>query len=78
MSSKFLERFLCAICLTCLPTEQSMPVRVGEHVASLTRYVGEKLFVDLISRSETYQGKQINVDGEGWFQQILLGVFNPE
>ena len=33
-----------------------MPVRAEEHVQPLTEYVGEKLYVDLVSMSETIRG----------------------
>ena len=33
--------------------ERSMPVRTGEHVPSLTGYVGEKLYMDLAAMSDT-------------------------
>ena len=33
--------------------EQSMPVRTGEHILSFTGYVGEKLYINLVSMSET-------------------------
>ena len=46
-------RFLNDGCDTCLTKDQSMPVRTGEHVPSLTRYEGEKLYVDLVSMSDT-------------------------
>ena len=39
--------FLNGGCDTCL-TKQSVPVRTGEQVPSLTGYVGEKLYVDLV------------------------------
>ena len=48
--------FLNGGCDTCLTKKQSMPVRVGEHVRLLTGYVGEKLYLDLVSMSETIRG----------------------
>ena len=64
MLNKFLEgffmlltrqklRFLNGGCDTCLTIERSMPVRTGEHVPSLTGYVGKKLYIDLVSMSDT-------------------------
>ena len=35
-----------------------MPVRTGEHVPLLTGYVGEKLYEDLFSMSETIRGNR--------------------
>ena len=49
-------RFLNGGCDTCLTKEQSMPVRTGEHVPSLTAYVGVKLYIDLVSMSDTVRG----------------------
>ena len=43
--------FLKGGCDTCLTKEQSMPVRTGVHVPSLAGYVGEKLYMDLVSMS---------------------------
>ena len=50
--------FLNGECDTCLTKEQSMPVQTREHVSSLTGYVGEKLYVDLVSMSETIRGNR--------------------
>ena len=49
-------RFLNGGCDTCLTKEWSMPVRTVVHVPSLAGYVGEKLYVDLLSMSETIRG----------------------
>ena len=49
-------RFLNDRCYTCLTNEWSMPVRAREHVPSLTDYVGEKLYEDLVSMSEIIRG----------------------
>ena len=49
-------RFLNGGCDTCKVKERSMPVRTKEHVPSLMGYVGEKLFVDLVSMSDTLRG----------------------
>ena len=52
-------RFLNGGCDTCLTTkEQSMPVKTGEHIPSLRGYVGEKLYIDLLSVSDTIRGNQ--------------------
>ena len=48
--------FLNGGCDTFLTKERSMPVQTGEHVPWLTGYVGEKLYVDLVSMSETLRG----------------------
>ena len=41
---------------TCLTKEGSMLVRTGEHVPSLTGYVGENLYVDLVTMLNTMRG----------------------
>ena len=50
--------FLNGRCDTCLIKEQSMPVRTGEYIPSLAGYIGEKLYVDLVSMSDTTRGNQ--------------------
>ena len=45
-------RFLNGGYDTCQVKEQSMPVRTGVHMPSLTGYVGEKLYIDLVSMAE--------------------------
>ena len=42
-----------------------MPVRTREHVSSLTGHVGEKLYIDLVSMSETMKGKSIYTHSGG-------------
>ena len=37
---------------TCLTKERSMPARTGVHEPSLAGYVGEKLYLDLVTMSE--------------------------
>ena len=59
--------FLNGRCDTCLTKEQSMPVRTREHVPSLTGYVGEKLYIDLVSVSDTFRGNQYLLTGEDSF-----------
>ena len=49
-------RFHNGGCDTCIVKERSMPVRTGVHVPSLTGYVGERLYVDLVSMSDTVRG----------------------
>ena len=46
-------RFLNGGCDTCIVKERSMLVRTGVHMPSLTGYVGEKLYIDLVSMSDT-------------------------
>ena len=54
---------------TCLRKEQSMPVQTGEYVPSLTGYVGEKLYVDLVSMSETIRGNRYILMAEDSFSR---------
>ena len=46
-------RYLNDGCDVCIVKERSIPTRVGVHVPSLTGYVGEKLYIDLVSMSDT-------------------------
>ena len=56
LSARQKIQFFNGGCDTCLTKEQSMPVRTGAHVPSLAGYVGEKLYVDLVSMSQTIRG----------------------
>ena len=56
-------------CDTCLNKEQSMPVRTGEHVSSLMGNVGEKLYIDLVSMSDTVGGNQYLLKAEDSFSR---------
>ena len=51
-------RFLNEGCDTCIVKERSVPVRSGIHQPSLTGYVGEKLYIDLVSMSDTVRGNR--------------------
>ena len=57
LSARQKIRFLNGGCDTCLTKERSMLVRMGD-VPSLTRYVEEKLFIDLVSMLETIRGNR--------------------
>ena len=59
--------FLNSECDTCLTKEWSMPVRTGVHVPFLAGYVGEKLYMDLVSMSETIRGNQYMLMAEDSF-----------
>ena len=69
LSARQKLRFLNGGCDTCLTKEQSMPVRTGEHVPSLTVYVGEKLYIDLVSISDTVRGNQYLLTSEDIFSR---------
>ena len=56
LSARQKIHFLNSGCDTCLTKQRSMPVRTGENVPSLTGYVGEKLYIDLVSMLETLRG----------------------
>ena len=56
LSARQKLRFLNGRCDTCIAKERSMPVRTREHVPSLTGYIREKLYVDLVSMSDTVRG----------------------
>ena len=51
-------RILNEGCDNCLVMKRSMPARTGIHMPSLTGYVGEKLYIDLVSMSDTLRGNQ--------------------
>ena len=46
-----------------------MPVRTQVHVQSLAGYVGEKLYVDLVSMSETIKGNRYMLTTEECFSR---------
>ena len=71
LSARQKIRFLNCRCDTCLTKERSMPVRAGEHIPSLTGYVGEKLYVDLVSMSETIRGNQYMLTVEDSFSRYF-------
>ena len=56
LSARQKINFLYGGCDMYLTKEGCMPFRAGEHVPLLTGYVGEKLYVDLVSMSETNGG----------------------
>ena len=60
-------RFLNEGCDTCIVKEWSIPVRTGVQVPSLTGYVREKLYVDLVSMSDTVRGNQYLLTAEDSF-----------
>ena len=72
LSARQKLRFLNEGCDTCIAKERSMPVRTREHVPSLTGYVGEKLYLDLVSMSDTVRGNQYLLmveDSFSWYCQ---------
>ena len=62
-------RYLNEGCDICIVKERSMPVQVGEHVPSLTGYVGEKLYIDLVSMSDTVRGNCYLLTAEDSFSR---------
>ena len=62
-------RFLNGGCVTCLTKEQSFLVRTGENVPSLTGYVGEKLYIDLVSMLDTMRGNRYLLTAEDNFSR---------
>ena len=53
MSAHDKIRRLVERCDICLETERSIKVKTGPHVPSTVGNVGEKIFIDLVSMSET-------------------------
>ena len=54
-----------------------MPVRAGQCLPSLTGYIGEKVYVDLISMSETIFGNQFMLTTEDSFSRYCRGYPVP-
>ena len=49
--------------------ERSMPVRTSVHVPSLTGYVGEKLYLNLVSMSDNVRGNRYLLRAEDSFSR---------
>ena len=77
LSARQKIRFLNGVCDTCLTKKQSMPVRMGVHVPSLTGYVGEKLYIYLVSMSETVRGNLYMLTAEDSFSQYCWTYLIP-
>ena len=56
-------------CDTCLTKERSMPARTRVNMPSLARYVGEKLYVELVTMSETIRGNCLLMSAEYSFSR---------
>ena len=69
--------FLNGGCDTCLTKEWSIQVRTVEHVSFLMRYVGKKLYVDLVSMSETIRGKRYMLLAEDSFSRYCWAYLTP-
>ena len=72
LSARQKIHFLNGRCNTRLTKERSMPVRTGEHVPSLTGYVGEKLYVDLV-----YMSEKIRVNRRRIVLEDIEGLSHP-
>ena len=70
-------RYLNDGCDICIVKERSVPARVGEHVPSLTGYVGEKLYINLVSMSETVRGNSYLLTTEDSFSQYCCAYPIP-
>ena len=77
LSARQKLRFLNGGCDTCLTKERSMPVRTGEHVPSLTRYVGGKLYIDIVSMLNTVRGNQYLLMWEDSFSRYCCAYTIP-
>ena len=62
-------RFFNGGCDTCIVKEWSMPVRIGVHMPSLTEYLGEKLYIDLVFKSDTVRGNGYLLSAEDSFSR---------
>ena len=70
-------RFLYGGCDTCLIKEWSMPVRTRIHIPSLMGYVGEKLYTDLVSMSDTVRGNRYLLRAEDSFSKYCRAYLIP-
>ena len=61
MSARDKIRRLVERCDICLAKERSVKVKTGPHVPSVVGNVGEKIFIDLVSMSETVRKKVENI-----------------
>ena len=80
MLSKFLKgfflvsgrqkiHFLNGGCDTCLTKERSLPAQTRLHVPTLAGYVGQMLYVDLVSMLDTIRGNQYLLMAEDSFSR---------
>ena len=69
LSRRWKLRFLNGGWHTCSTKERSMLVRTGENVPSLTGFVGEKLYIDLVSMSDIVRGNQYLITAEDSFSR---------
>ena len=54
-------------CDVCLTKERSIKAKMGPHVPSTVEYVGEKLFIDLVTLSETVRKNHYLLTVQDWF-----------
>ena len=73
-------RFFNGGCDTCLTKEGSMPVRTEEYVPSLSGYVGEKLYKDLVSMLDKVRGNRYLLTAEDSFSRYcrVYPILNKE
>ena len=77
LSARAKLRFLNAGCDTCISKERSVPSRSGTHLPSLTGYVGEKLYIDLVSMSDTVRGNRYLLTAEDSFSRYCCAYPIP-
>ena len=70
-------RYLNNGCDVCIVKERSVPARVGVHVPSLTGYVGEKLYIDLVSMSDTVRGNRYLLTAKDSLANIAAHILFP-
>ena len=58
--------------------EQRMLVRTGEQVSSLMGYVGEKLYIDVVSMSDTVRGNRYLLRGKIVLVVTVVCIMNKE
>ena len=57
--------------------ETGYAVRTSAHMLSLTGYVGEKLYIDLVSMSDTVQGNRYLLKAEDGFSRYCRAFLIP-
>ena len=56
-------------CDTCLAIERSFKAKRGPQVPSTVGNTGEKVFIDLVSMSETVRKNRFFINGTGWIHK---------
>ena len=69
MSAREKIRRLVDRCDTCLAKERSIKAKRGPQLPSIVGNMGEKVFIDLVSMSETVRKNCFFIKGTGWIHK---------